>query len=161
MWRLFAILFVVGFLMLVVSPFVWGLNARVHEARLDVDTAAYSLRADVSSALTEGGLVCVIAGVIALIRLRNAKGRLGRARAILPAIPPFIFAAACLAKLIVVLPFVLAAYGTAPGYSTLSITLPRYNSFTELAQLAGVVVFLVLIWPSLALVYRHRHAPPL
>lgn len=158
MWRMFTALLVAGFLMLAVSLFVWPLNARVHSARLDVGTAAYVLRADVAGALTEGGIVCVLAGVIALIRLRGARARVARARAILPAVPLVVFAVACFAKLVVAVPYILAAYDTAPGFKTMSITIRDYNSYSGIAQAIGVSVFLFLIWPSVALVHRNRRA---
>ena len=147
--------------MLVASLFVWRLNDRVHEARLDVATTAYVMRADVLDALSVGGFMCVASAIIALVQLRRASGRLAKAKASLLAVPGLVFAVACFAKLIVVLPYILTAYHTAPGFQTVSITVRNYNSYTGIAQAIGATVFIFFVWPSAAFVYRNRRAAAL
>lgn len=144
--------------MLAASPFVWRLNDRVHEARLDVATAAYSMRADVLDGLIVGGFMCMGSAIIALVQLRRASGKLAKAKASLLAVPGLVFAAACFAKLGVVLPYILSAYDTGSGFQTVSITVRNYNSCTGIAQLIGASVFIFFVWPTAAYVYRNRRA---
>lgn len=158
MQRNFTVLLVVGLLMLTASPFVWRLNDRVHETRLDVDTAAYFMRADVLDAVSVGGFMCMASAIIALVQLRRARGKLAETKASLLAVPGLVFAVACFAKLVVVLPYVLTAYHTAPGFQTVSLTVRNYNSWTGIAQAIGATVFIFFVWPSAAFVYRNRRA---
>ncbi len=144
--------------MLAASPFVWRLNDRVHEARLDVATAAYSMRADVLDGLIVGGFMCMASAIIALVQLRRASGKLAKAKASLLAVPGLVFAAACFAKLVVVLPYILSAYDTGSGFQTVSITVRNYNSCTGIAQAIGASVFIFFVWPTAAYVYRNRRA---
>lgn len=158
MQRNFKVLFVVGLVMLALSSFVWGVNGRVHAARHDVASTAYVVRAAVLDALAVGGFMCLASAIIALVQLRRATGRLAQTKAALFAIPGLLFAAACVAKLLVAVPFLLAAYDTAPGFQAVRMTVRAFYKLTGIAQLIGLAVCIFFAWHHVAFVLRNRRA---